>query len=225
MAGGLDAALSRGEAEVEAICQNLSSEITVVDLGAGFGMHTIPLARRGCSVLAVDTSSLLLETLRAHAEGLLVRIVEDDLMSFRRHFGSKADLFLCMGDTLTHLSDAASVERLFALVAESLHPGGMFIITFRDYTSPLVCEERFISVKSDTDRILTCFLEYEPDWVNVHDVLHERNELAWQLRVSTYRKLRLSPSRVSELLQANGFSVRVEPGFAGMLRMVATNSA
>lgn len=223
IAGGFDAAVSRGEAEIEAIFPNLSSGITAVDLGAGFGMHAIPLARRGCSVIAVDTSSLLLEELRRHAETLPIRAVEEDLLSFQRHLDSKAHLIMCMGDTLTHLPDPPSVEKLFSLAAESLRPGGKFIATFRDYMSPLFAHGRFVPVKSDADRILTCFLEYDHDYVNVHDVLHERNGSTWQLRVSAYRKLRLSPGWVAEELQARGFSVRVEPGLAGMVRVVATS--
>jgi hypothetical protein len=222
MAGGFEAAVSRGEAEIESIVPRLSSGATAVDLGAGFGMHAIPLARRGCSVIAIDTSALLLEELRNQAETLPVTTVEDDLLSFQRHMESKADLILCMGDTLTHLPDPPSVEKLFTLAAESVHDGGLFIATFRDYTTPLVGQGRFIPVKSDSDRILTCFLEYAPDYVEVHDVLHERTGSTWRLRVSAYRKLRLSPEWVSAALQAAGFSVRVEPGLAGMVRIVAT---
>jgi predicted RNA methylase len=222
MAGGFDAAVSRGMTELEAIFPNLSGGTTAVDLGAGFGMHAIPLARRGCSVIAVDTSSLLLEVLRDHAETLPIKAVEDDLLGFQRHMDSKAHLILCMGDTLTHLPDLPSVEKLFSLAAASLYPNGSFIATFRDYTSPLADHERFIPVKSDADRILTCFLEYAPDCVHVHDVLHERNGATWQLRVSAYRKLRLSPKWVCEALQASGFTVRVEPGLGGMVRVSAT---
>ena len=223
MAGGFDVAVSRGEAEIEAVFPSLASGITAVDLGAGFGMHTIPLARRGCSVIAVDTSSILLDELRGHAEALPVTAVEDDLLSFQRHLDSKADLILCMGDTLTHLPEPASVEKLFSLAAESLRPGGKFITTFRDYTPPLVGQGRFIPVMSDTDRILTCFLEYGANHVDVHDVLHERKGSTWQLRVSAYRKLRLSPEWVSASLQVSGFSVRFEPGLGGMVRVVATS--
>jgi hypothetical protein len=38
-----------------------------------------------------------------------------------------------MGDTLTHLPDQSCVESLFASVAASLNPGGLFVTTFRDY--------------------------------------------------------------------------------------------
>jgi hypothetical protein len=142
-------------------------------------------------------------------------------LAFQKHLTRKVHLILCMGDTLTHLPDPQTVEQLFSRVAESLLPDGMFVTTFRDYTSPIVGDRRFISVKSNEDRILTCFLEYFPDYVTVHDVFHERDGSAWQLRVSSYRKLRLSSEWVSATLHARGFAVRIEPGLTGMVRVVA----
>jgi SAM-dependent methyltransferase len=222
MAGGLEAAIARGETEIDAVLPNLSTGCSAVDLGAGFGMHAIPLARRGCSVLAIDTSSLLLEQLDRQGAALPVTTVEDDLLSFRRHMNGKADAILCMGDTLTHLTDSSAALKLFAFAGESLSMGGKFVTTFRDYSLPVLGQGRFIPVKSDADRILTCFLEYGPDTVDVHDVLHEREGSTWNLRVSVYRKLRLSPEWVCSALQAQGFSVGAGPGLAGMVRVVAT---
>jgi len=222
MAGGLDAALSRGEAEIDIVCPSAANGLIAVDLGAGFGMHSVSLARRGYSVVAIDTSAILLGILRDQVRTLPVSIVEDDFVAFPKYLDAKAKLILCMGDTLTHLPELSSVEQLFADIADSLHVGGMFIATFRDYTTPLTETGRFIPVRSDNDRILTCFLEYGDNYVTVHDVLHERLGSSWQQRVSAYRKLRLSPEWVAEALQAQGFSVRVEQGFAGMVRVVAT---
>ena len=221
MAGGVDAAIARGETEIAAILPNLSAGSSAVDLGAGFGMHAIPLARRGCAVVAVDSCSLLLEELKLQATGLPVKAIMDELLSFRRHMDSGTDAVLCMGDTLTHLPDITSVLQLFALAAESLRPGGTFVATFRDYTSPLTGQARFIPVKSDADRIMTCFLEYAPGTVDVHDIIQERTGSNWQLRVSVYRKLRLAPDWVSAALEEQGLSVRMEPGLAGMVRVVA----
>lgn len=222
MAGGFESAVSRGEGELNAVLPNAVTGFTAVDLGAGFGMHAIPLARRGCAVVAIDSSGQLLETLRTHAGTLPVRAVEDDLLGFQKHLDTKAQLILCMGDTLTHLPDKSSVEQLFSRAAESLHPGGAFIATFRDYTAPLAETARFIPVRSDGDRILTCFLEYSQDHVTVHDLLHERTGPEWRLRVSAYKKLRLAPDWVIAALQGRGFNTRAEPGLAGMVRIIAT---
>jgi predicted TPR repeat methyltransferase len=221
MCGGFDAAIARGDSEIGAILPDLSTGSQAVDLGSGFGMHSIPLARRGCSVLAVDSSSYLLGQLRAHAGTLPITAVEDDLLAFQRYLDRPADVVLCMGDTLTHLPAREAASQLFTLAAASLRPGGTFIATFRDYTRALVGHGRFIPVKSDDDRILTCFLEYATEHVDVHDMLHERNGDTWQLRVSTYRKLRLDPQWISASLRDRGFAVRVEPGLAGMVRVIA----
>jgi SAM-dependent methyltransferase len=223
MAGGFENALARGEGEINAVCPGRVERFSAVDLGAGFGMHAIPLARRGYLVLAVDSSPALLEVLQSHAGTLPVRTVQDDLLAFPKYLDSKVNLIVCMGDTLPHLPDLQSVEHLFAHVANSLHPGGQFITSFRDYTIPLNEDKRFIPVRSDHGRILTCFLEYSSDHVTVHDLLHERRGAEWQFRVSAYTKLRLSPDWVRSALQAKGFTVRVESGISGMVRLVATS--
>ena len=55
----------------------------------------------------------------------------------------------------------------------------------------------------------------------VHDILHERGGDAWETRVSSYRKLRLSPDRVVGSLETSGFDVRREAEARGMVRVVA----
>jgi SAM-dependent methyltransferase len=221
MAGGAEAAIADGQAEIAALDLRLAPGARVVDLGAGFGMHTIPLARAGARVLAVDSSAHLHEELRRMAGDLPISTVQDDLLSFRAHLEEKAAAVFCMGDTLTHLPEHTNVDFLVQEVAEALSSGGLFVLSFRDYSEPLLDEQRFIPVRSDERRILTCFLEYEEDTVVVHDILHERAGDAWETRVSSYRKLRLSPERVTGSLESFGFDPRREDGLRGMVRIVA----
>ena len=220
MAGGVDAAIERGAAEVDAL--RLSADSAwAVDLGAGFGMHAIPLARRGFQVLAIDSCTALLDDLRAHSNGLPLRIVADDLLEFRKHAPQQVRVILCMGDTLTHLDSAAAVLHLITEAAAALQVGGQLIVSFRDYSTALTGPQRFIPVRSDDQRILTCFLEYSDRHVTVHDMLHERRDAQWTQQVSAYRKLRLSPEWVLDSLDAHGFTSRREAGLSGMVRVVA----
>jgi predicted RNA methylase len=221
MAGGIEAAMARGHDEVIATCPRPSKGQQAVDLGAGFGMHAIPVAKLGYSVLAIDSSPTLLEVLRSHIGASPIKAVHDDLLMFRRHLGTPVSLILCLGDTLTHLTDRRSVEGLFADAFESLGQGGRFMLTFRDFSSPLTGVHRFIPVRSDADRVMTCFLEYQEESVTVHDILHERAGSAWQQRVSSYQKLRLSAEWVRHALEANGFEVTNDQGPAGMVRVIA----
>jgi SAM-dependent methyltransferase len=218
MAGGMEAALIAGATDLAAW---LPGKGLAVDLGAGFGMHSIPLARAGYQVVALDFSATLLQTLREHSNGLPIHAVQSNLLEFRQHVVGPADLIVCMGDTLTHLDSIDDVERLCAGIAQSLTPTGKVVATFRDYTTAATNEQRFIPVRSDSNRILTCFLEAANERINVHDLIHERDQGQWRLKVSSYRKLRLPPSVVEKVLKQYGLKVQVAAAPRGMMRIVA----
>ncbi len=219
MAGGLDYALGLGKSDIADV---LGRGTVAIDLGAGFGMHTIPLAQAGFRVSAVDSSALLIDQLRSFAAGLDIQAVIGDLLRFPQLLhGQKADVIICMGDTLTHLPNEGDVDQLALHVRQALAPGGRFLATFRDYTRLPEGASRFIPVRSDLDRVLTCFLEEHTDHVLVHDILHERQAESWSMRVSSYRKLRLSPEVVRRSFQAAGFAASIAPGPRGMVKLIA----
>lgn len=220
MVGGHERAFALGQADLAPV---LREGKFAVDLGAGFGMHTIPLARAGWRVLAIDSSAALLGELSTLAAGLAVQAVCGDLLEFAEHLAAdeRPDLILCMGDTLTHLESHEAVNKLSRTVAAHLAPGGRFVATFRDYSRLPRGEARFIPVRADEHRILTCFLEEFDDHVQVHDLLHERRQETWISKVSSYRKLRLSPEAARQEFMAAGLQATVESGLRGMVRLVA----
>jgi Methyltransferase domain len=222
MVGDIDAALSRSEVELDTL--SLPSKIggTAVDLGAGFGLHGIPLARRKFSVVAIDSYEPLLRELAARKGLLPIRTVHANLLGFRAHIEAPVDVIVCMGDTLTHLPSHSRVASLFEDVVASLSHGGLFVTTFRDYASaPLQGDARFILVRSEEERMLTCFLEYADATVSVHDLLHQREGGVWRLRASSYPKLRLAPQWVAEQLNSLGLSVHRDLAPGGMIRIIA----
>jgi hypothetical protein len=220
MAGGADAAYVLGASELASV---LDKPGFAVDLGAGFGMHTTPLARAGWRVLAIDSSPLLLGELATAAADLPVMTYCGDLLGFAEHLpaGQLADLMLCMGDTLTHLESQAAVAQLARNVTARLAAPGRVIATFRDYSRLPSGNARFIPVRADDQRIMTCFLEEFDDHVQVHDVLHERTGGTWTTRVSSYRKLRLEPASVRRVFSEAGLRAKIEPGPRGMVKLVA----
>ncbi len=218
MAGGLEQALAAGAEEVAPL---LPGDGIAVDLGAGFGMHAMPLAAGGYDVVALDTSKPLLDVLRSNSAGLAIRAIEADLTDFRRYVAAPAALIVCLGDTLTHLPDATQLARLFHDVAATLRPGGRLVLTFRDYSHPAVGDARFIPVRSDGERIHTCFLEESGDRMLVHDIVHERQGAGWRMRVGSYPKLRLSPHTVARALLDAGLEPSAAAGPRGMVRVTA----
>jgi SAM-dependent methyltransferase len=187
-----------------------------LDLGSGPGFQSIALAQLGFSpVIAIDTSAELLAELQASRGSYSIDTRVADIASLKSiDLPAAPTIAVCMGDTLTHLSTRDDVESLFASVYARLAPEGAFILTWRDLTSELHGTDRFLSVRSDDQRIMTCFLEYEnAGSVIVHDLLHIREPHGWTLHKSFYRKLRLSPAWVAAALRGAGFHTDLqEPG-------------
>ena len=224
MLGDLDAAFARAAAEIDGLPLPEARGVAV-DLGAGLGLHALGLAKRGFAVVAIDNCQLLLDELRSRSGSLPIGIYNADLLEFRRFLPKPAQVIVCMGDTLTHLPAATAVDSLLAAVAVSLPRGGVFAATFRDYaTVELKGEQRFISVRADESRILTCFLEYGDHQVMVHDLLHEKADGRWRQAVSSYPKLRLAPERVVSKLSELGFSAKRDTTPSGMVRIAATKN-
>lgn len=226
MHGGIEAALDRNRAffDRHGIDRPRGSGVAV-DLGSGPGFQAIPLAERGYRVVAIDTDRLLLDELAAHKGKLDVLDAHDDLLRFRRHVEEPVELIVCMTDTLLHLASRDDVRHLFEDCAAALEPGGQLILTWRDMTRELADLDRFLPVRSDADTIFTCFLEYEPDTVKVHDLVYVRNGDAWEFRRSFYRKLRIGVEWVEAELERAGLADPASTTSRGMTTTVARRAA
>jgi SAM-dependent methyltransferase len=192
-----------------------------VDLGAGCGFQAIPLAELGFRVIAVDTNRHLLTELTEKAWALPIATVQDNMLNFRVHCPAEVNIIVCMGDTLTHLHDPDEVQRLLEKTYDALAKEGYLVLNFRDMTDEMSGLDRFIPVKSDSDRIFACFLEYEPRHVIVHDIVYERFKDSWKIKKSAYRKLRLSSRKITERLAALGFDVASPDSQKEMVTIVA----
>ena len=211
MYGGWDAQLARYTEFFTARGIAPHASKRAIDLGAGCGFQAIPLARRGFDVKAIDLDRKLLAELQKHLDGENVETICADILEFRRHAPQSAELIVCMVDTLLHLETRDAVMQLAADVFAALEPGGTFIATFRDFTVETKELERFIPVRSDERTVFTCFLEFEPDTVKVHDLVYRRTDGHWDLAKSFYRKLRLPTAWVVVTLREAGFA-HVETG-------------
>lgn len=192
-----------------------------VDLGAGCGFQSIPLAQSGFKVLAIDLSHDLLAELKAHAEGLSIATIEDNLLNFSAHIPENIELIVCMGDTLTHLQNLEEVRSLLKDACRSLEVNGHLILGFRDLTAELKDLDRFIPVRSESERIFTCFLEYEKNHVKVHDIIYEISGNQWVMKKSYFCKLRISPQWVNDYLQECSLAIEDFSNDNGMITIVA----
>ena len=184
----------------------VSSKIAI-DLGAGCGFQSIPLAKIGFEVKAIDFSKRLLDELKNNSDGLDIESMENDILNFDAYSNCKPELIVCMGDTITHLDSLESVRELIKNNYEILLKNGKQVLTFRDLTFELKEEYRFIPVNSDNNRIFTCFLGYHPTYVKVFDIVYEKETERWIQKISSYKKLIISQDLIKEYFEGAGFKV------------------
>jgi SAM-dependent methyltransferase len=202
--------------------KNRTEPAMAVDLGSGPGFQAVALAKLGFApVVAVDTSAELLEELQSHIGSLPIESRQADLLELAKIAprGGVAAI-TCMGDTLTHLPAKSDVSDLFRSVFDALRPGGRFVLTYRDLTAELCGTDRFLPVRGDDDKVMTCFLEFaEPESVTVHDLVYTRENGGWTLNKSSYRKLRLGIEWLVRELTSAGLKI-VSQGPAGRLLQI-----
>lgn len=192
-----------------------------IDLGAGHGIQSVAMGNLGFKVTAIDFNDQLLNELKQNAGENSIEVVKADIRNVVQFRSIKTELIVCCGDTITHLGSKGEIEKLIVDCLDVLTPGGKMILSFRDYSQELLGVQRFIPVKSDENRILTCILEYHPEMVTVTDLLQEKSKEGWQQKVSSYQKVRISPQQVLEVLESNGAFVVFNDSIDRMQTLIA----
>ncbi|HUO03141.1 MAG TPA: class I SAM-dependent methyltransferase [Rhizomicrobium sp.] len=211
--------------EQQALLKELGvhGEGLAIDLGCGPGYQAIALARLGFApVHAIDGSEILLNELAGHARDLPIERVHGDIRNLKRFAAPEsASAIVCMGDTLTHLDSLEDASQLLADAHQALKPGGILALTFRDLSVAREGLDRFLPIRADADRIMTCVLEFESDHVVINDLIYVREGQSWSLNKSSFRKIRLGVEDVLADLRLLGFKVRVNKALANGMQAIA----
>jgi len=154
------------------------------------------------------------------ARGLPVEAIAGHIRDVAKLAPTAVELAVCMGDTLSHVECEADLTRVFDGVAARLVAGGRLVLTFRDLSGELCDLDRVIPLYASDELVMTCFLEYEPSTVKVHDLIWVRQQDGWRFRKGVYRKLRLAPEAVTVRLEQAGFTVERHQAPAGMVALV-----
>lgn len=100
----------------------------VLDVGCGFGRHSIELARRGYEVVGIDPSAAMIGEARkrAHVTGLAVGFRQEAGQTFRDE--QPFDAAICLFTTLGQISAGGDNSALVSRVYQELKPGGFFVV-------------------------------------------------------------------------------------------------
>lgn len=178
-----------------------------LDLGAGNGIQSVSLAKLGFEVKSIDFNSQLIQELTSRKEDYNIEVIKGDFTDDGILTRYSPELVVCMGDTISHIESVEKLHEFIKSIYTISLPEALCVISYRDLSKELSGNQRFIPVKSDQNRILTCFLEFFPERVVVTDILHEFENGNWVQKISSYEKLRLSVDYIRNTFTRFNFSL------------------
>jgi len=185
----------------------------VLDVACGTGMHAIALTQRGYDVTGADLSAGMIARARENVAAAQVdaRFVVAGFGELAAGLGERFDALLCLGNSLPHALNAASLSAALGDFAACLRPGGLLLIQNRNFDRVLAERQRWMPPQAHQERgkewLFVRFYDWEPDGALTFNVvtLQRENDGEWRQQVEATR---LWPQRQSELtaaLSAAGF--------------------
>jgi SAM-dependent methyltransferase len=101
---------------------------SVLELGVGTGRLALPLAPRVGAVTGLDSSTAMIERLRAKDPGGSVAVVLGDVAAPTGWPEERFDVIVAANNLLLNLPDGAAQRRCVELAAAHLRPGGHLIV-------------------------------------------------------------------------------------------------
>ncbi|MGB9788091.1 MAG: class I SAM-dependent methyltransferase [Dictyoglomus turgidum] len=179
----------------------------ILDLGCGFGRHTLELGKRGYRAIGIDRSEDLIEIAKEEAKKEKVFNVEFYIMEYKdiEKLGYKFDVVFSLYTSFglsTYEEDKEAIEKVYNI----LKKGGKFLIDIEN-----------------RDALLRYFIPYSWDILNDYILLTEHhfepesgyyisNRLVFDLKNNTkkefIRKIYLyTPSEIAHILEEKGFTI------------------
>ncbi|WP_233258581.1 bifunctional 2-polyprenyl-6-hydroxyphenol methylase/3-demethylubiquinol 3-O-methyltransferase UbiG [[Phormidium] sp. ETS-05] len=116
------------DAKLMAVVANLGepSLVPVLDVGAGTGRNTLPLARRGHSVHGVELTPVFANQLQqaAKEQNLPVQVTQGNVLNGQLYLPPAHYKLGLVSEVIPHLRDLSQVRAMFERMCHTVQPGG-----------------------------------------------------------------------------------------------------
>jgi SAM-dependent methyltransferase len=185
---------------------------SVLDVSCGIGTQALGLAARGRRVVGSDLSPAAIARARreALARGLAIPFSVADMRTCDRHHAGEFDVVLSADNSVPHLLDDAAIAEAFAAFYRCTRPGGMVLVSVRDYDHEDRSSPRVVPYGLRTLADGRCLIWQVWDWQADHYDLAmyfvlDRGEAGCRTVVARSRYYAIGLARLAELLAGAGF--------------------
>jgi SAM-dependent methyltransferase len=205
----------------------------VLDLGSGTGEHARFFAGKGYEVVGVDMSDAMME--RAYEGGVPagVSFLKGDLVHVDRVVSGSFGAAVCLGNTLAHITDYATMVQMFTAARAVLAPGAPFVLQILNYEHLVHAGVRSLPLTfiedEDGESIFLRVMTFKPGRrvVFAPTVLRYRPDEQPPLEIVASHSVELhgwTRAEVEDALQASGFPARQLYGAMGQIAFDALDS-
>ncbi len=215
----------RIEREWPFLSRILGASGRVLDLGSGTGEHSRFLASRGFEVVGIDSSPAMLAKAADAPLPPNLAFLEGDIAAVERLTDGWFDGAVCLGNTLPHLRDLATLARLFSGLRARLRPAAPLLLQVLNYARIIGGGQRYLPLNFRRDEgegevVFLRLMTPRPDGTVVFtpSTLRYRPDGDPPLEVVATRSIELTGWRRPELegaLEAAGFARREIFGTVG----------
>jgi SAM-dependent methyltransferase len=188
--------------------------VRILDVSAGIGTQTIPLAQAGYRVTARDISpgSIARLSREAASRGLLIDAAPADMRTVAESIQGSFDVVIAFDNSVPHLQNDAEILLALRQFREALVPGGLLLLSVRDYGKVDRTPHSVHPYSERTRHGRTFRLEQSWSWTGpshyrTRFVIEELRGESWiPLKETTGQYYAIPVARILDLMAESGFS-------------------
>ena len=179
-----------------------------LDLACGTGSLTLELKRRGVDIFGIDGSYDMLSIAmdKAYDEGLQILFLCQQ-MEHLDLYGT-IDTCICTLDSLNHITDKATLQKIFDRVALFMNPGGCFVFDVNTVYKHqhILADNTFVY---DTDQVYCVWQNSlkENNVVSIELDIFEREGETYRRHSERFKERAYEIDELKSMLNSSGFEV------------------
>ncbi len=124
---------SHPDAKLMAVVNQLGNpaQTPLLDVGAGVGRNTLPVAQKGHPVDAIELTPEFVKIIADHAkqQNLKVRVVQSNIFNPALKLPQNYYKLALISEVITHFRSLAEVRTLLAMMCNAVQPGGLILFS------------------------------------------------------------------------------------------------